>query len=79
MIYKVLAVEQIGDSYHLKITFNNWVVKDFDCEPYVWWDSYVFWPLKNKHTFKLFNVIDGTIVWDTWADFCPNVLFEKWI
>lgn len=77
MIYKIVKVRQVGDTYKLELTFNDWKVKIFDTEPYVWWDSFIFWPMKNKETFKLFELKDDTVVWETWADFCPNVLYEK--
>jgi hypothetical protein len=37
----------------------------------------VFGPLRNYQTFELFSIKEGTVVWETWADFCPNVLYEK--
>jgi hypothetical protein len=78
MIHKVKKVEQVNDTYFLKLTFEDWVVKVFNTEPYLWkW--FIFWPLKHKETFKLFELKDDTVVWETWADFCPNVLYEKWI
>ena len=77
MIHSIKKVKQIGNTYHLKLTFENGEERYFDCEPYVWWESFIFWPLKNKETFKLFELKYNTVVWETWADFCPNVLYEK--
>lgn len=78
MIHKIINAQQIWDSYHIKVTFWNWVQKDFNVEPYIKNSkSFIFWPLKNKETFKLFKVEDDTLVWETWADFCPNVIYEK--
>lgn len=33
-------------------------VKVFNTEPYIWWNSFIFGPLKNKETFKLFELKD---------------------
>ena len=77
MIHKVIKAERIKGTYKLNLQFRNWEKKIFDAKNYVWWKSFIFWPLKNDKTFDLFKVKDWTVVWETWADFCPNVLYEK--
>lgn len=79
MIYSIIKAKRIKWTYKLKLEFNNWKKKIFDFKSYVWWKSFIFWPLRNSKTFDLFEIKDGTIVWETWADFCPNVLYTKWI
>lgn len=76
-MHRVIKATQIPDTYKLELIFDDKKTKVFDAEIYVWWDSFIFWPLKNKQTFSLFEVKDDTVVWETWADFCPNVLYEK--
>jgi len=77
MLHKVKKASRIKWTYKIKLQFENWEKKIFDCKSYVWWKSFIFWPLKNDKTFDLFEVKDDTIVWETGADFCPNVLYEK--
>lgn len=78
MIHKVLKEEAIWDWYELKITFDRWEVRKIDLSKYILnSNSFIFWPLKNKYNFKLFTVKDDTLVWETLADFCPNVLYKN--
>lgn len=78
MIHNVINAKQVWESYKLELTFQNWEMKVFDMEPYIgegkW---FIFWPLKHPETFKLFKIQDGTVVWETWADLDPNVLYDK--
>ncbi len=77
MIHKVKNASRIKGTYKLDIEFDEWEKRVFDFEKYVWWESFIFWPLKNSKTFDLFKIEDWTIRWETWADFCPNVLYKN--
>ncbi|MCW5850473.1 MAG: DUF2442 domain-containing protein [Anaerolineae bacterium] len=64
------------DSYKLRLTFNNGVVKNVDLTDELYGE--VFAPLRDIELFRqvVVNHDIGTIEWPNGADFAPEFLYE---
>ncbi len=77
MIHTVKSAIRIKWTYKLSLEFENGEERIFDFKQYVWGNNFIFWPLKDSDTFDLFKVENWTVVWETWADFNPNLLYKN--
>jgi hypothetical protein len=69
---RVEKVECIGNS-KLEITFENDKVKIFDVASYFVYP--VYRRLQDEAFFKKAQVLNGTVVWDEFIDFDPDILY----
>lgn len=69
---RVEKVECI-DKSKLEITFENNEVKIFDVAPYFVYPVYK--KLRDEVFFKKAHMLNGTVVWDDFIDFDPDMLY----
>jgi len=75
MTPRIENAEYVGD-YTIRITFSDGRCGDVDLENELWGE--VFEPLKDKNTFKQFQVHPElhTVVWPNGADLAPEFLYQ---
>ena len=61
------------DNFQLNLVFTNGEQGIYDCSKLL--DFGVFKEFKNKHYFNLAKVVDGTVVWPSEQDICPDTLY----
>ena len=71
---RVEQVECTGKS-KLEITFKNGEVKIFDVAPY--FNYPIYEDLQNEVFFRKAHVFNGTVVWDEYIDFDPDILYQE--
>ncbi len=71
----VTAVEVSGNSFLLRVHFDDGTVKNINVEPVLYGELYG--PLRRKELFDKVTVDDevGTLVWPNGADFDPDMLY----
>ncbi len=74
MYFSVKQVEPQPD-YLLLLTFETGEKKLFDMKPYL--DIGIFRELKDVKVFNTVQVSFNSVVWETGADFDPEVLYKK--
>ena len=72
---RVTAVEVSGNSFLLRVHFDDGTVKNINVEPVLYGELYG--PLRRKEFFDKVTVDDevGTLVWPNGADFDPDMLY----
>lgn len=75
MLHEVKNAKYLKD-YIIEIEFDDGMRKPVDFKEHL--HGEIFEPLKLIENFKKFRVDKelGTIVWDSGADFCPDVLYQ---
>ena len=70
-------VEKVAciDKSNLEITFKNGEVKFFDVALY--FDYPVYEELKDEVFFRKAHVLNGTVAWDEYIDFDPDILYHE--
>lgn len=59
----------------LELTFKNGEIKIFDVAPYL---SYpIYEELKDEAFFNRAYVLNGTVAWDEYIDFDPDILYQE--
>jgi len=61
------------NSYRLLLQFENGESRIFDTSPYL--EKGIFKDLKINDLFFSVQVVDGTVLWQNEADFCPDTLY----
>lgn len=70
---RVKSVEATDD-YHLRLTFTNGEVGDYDCKHLL--NFGVFQEFQEIAYFMRATVMHGTVVWPNDQDICPDTLYE---
>ena len=69
---RVLQVQPL-DNFLLYLTFSNQEKKIFDVKPYL--NKEIFRTLNDLSVFNSVKVMNGTVVWMSDIDLCPDTLY----